>query len=470
MKSYPSFNWWAGNLRKHESRLCFTTRFCVLNSIRLNRLRLFLGADLEDEIPLRLGEVKRLAFLLRENISVAISVFSPNIEQLKLLRTEKSWPPRSTVRYCDACAAQGFHSYLHEIPWILRCPFHSTELKICSSKGNHKFGVSILATRMASLCNLLEERCPRWPQLSRLPAYRRSDKLVRSLESWLTSASQRGTQLQVRQLWDKWHGDGRPVVDSDRIVGYYCALVPMPACVIAIVGVPNYTWQIQRWSFGNVTIEVFKSVLRQIGLSLALDFYAKTKAYSAEPTTHLLLLRKIQMNLREKHGVCRCRWRLVRSGWVSTWLHSPADAVRGYAINCPYNEAIKELEGQWGCYEDVLSTQGIGKERSRLVDLSEMFFAMGLIRYKHGVTTATKSLLEIYQKWPCYEWDNASSLTGLLAKIAECEVAVAGENLQLWLDQIESGGHPAMRKDEPGRLEVLVMGESLELLQWTSHR
>ena len=141
MKNYSACNWWPGNLRKHESRLCFSTRFCILNSIRIRRLSAFLEADVEDGIPLSLCALKRLKFLLNEQELIIHSVFSPKIEQLKLLRISSSRRPSSAIRYCDTCAAQGFHSYLHEIPWISSCPFHLTELKLHFGNRDSKFGV-----------------------------------------------------------------------------------------------------------------------------------------------------------------------------------------------------------------------------------------------------------------------------------------------------------------------------------------
>jgi hypothetical protein len=36
----------------------------------------------------------------------------------------------SRVRYCPACIRLGFHSNLHQLPWMLSCPWHRTSLRV----------------------------------------------------------------------------------------------------------------------------------------------------------------------------------------------------------------------------------------------------------------------------------------------------------------------------------------------------
>lgn len=470
MKNYSAYNWWSGNLRKHESRLCFSTRFCVLNSIRISRLRKFLEADVADGVPLSLDAVKRLTSLLNESSSIIYSVFSPKIEHLNLLGVSNGWQPPTAVRYCEICVAQGFHSYLHEIPWVSSCPFHLTKLKLHFGKRDSKFGVSTLAARMTSLCSLMEERCPIWPELPQARRQRQSDKLVKILEEWLTSAAGRRRRLHDGQIWGKWQGIGDPVIASDHVVGHCNALAPMPDCIAPIVGVPSCRWRIQRWSFGRASLDEFRRVQHQIGFSLALDFYAKIKAYSVVPPAHISLLKEIHEALRVKHSACRCRWGLVQCGWTSAWRQYSVAAAKERVLHCPYYQATKELEESWGHYEDVLTVQRIHKERCRLINLSEIFMEAGLVRYKNGMRSGKMSFFDMYQNWPCIEWNDDNPLTDILEKLSECELAVAGHNLMSWLDQIDRGENPATRIEEPATLSILATGDHLDLIQWRSHR
>lgn len=469
MKKYSTCNWWPGNLRKHESRLCFSTRFCILNSIRIGRLRAFLGSHVEDEIPLSLDALKRVTSLLNEKRLIINSVFSPKIERLGLLRISSDRRPSSAVRYCDMCVAQGFHSYLHEIPWISSCPFHLTRLKLHFGNRDSKFGMSKLATRMATLCSLLEERCPIWPELPQACRQRQSDKLVKILEDWLALVSAKRKQLHAGQIWD-WKDDGGSEIVSDHVVGHCSALVPMPDCIASIVETPSRRWRMQRWSFGKGAMDEFRRIQHQIDFSLVIYFYTKIKAYSAMPPAYFSLLREIQADLRFKHGTCRCRWGLVQCGWTSAWCQYSVDRAKELAIHCPYNHATKELEKKWGRHEDVLSVRGVDKERWRLIGLSEIFMEAGLVHYKNGMQGGNISIADVYENWPCIEWNDGNPLTEILEKINECQVAIAGGNLRSWLDEIESGDDPAAREDEPANLSILAAGEHLDLMQWTSHR
>ena len=330
--------------------------------------------------------------------------------------------------------------------------------------------MSTLATRMASLSSLLEERCPVWPEIPQAGRQPQSDKLVKILEDWLTLASGERKQLHAGQIWTKWQGVGDLEIASDHVVAHCSALASMPDCIAPLVGAPSCRWRIQRWRFSKESLDEFRRVQHQIQFSLVLDFYAKIKAYSAVPPAHISLLKEIQADLGLQHGTCRCRWGLVQCGWTSAWCQYSVSAAKERSIHCPYDHAAKELEEQWGKYEDILSVQGVHKERCRLINLSEIFMQAGLVRFKTGMRIGKISFFDIYKNWPCIEWNDDNPLTEILEKISECELAVAGRNLSSWLGEIERGENPATRKNEPASLSILVTGDHLELIQWTSHR
>ncbi|WP_176072378.1 hypothetical protein [Paraburkholderia mimosarum] len=132
MTAYPSVNWWPGNLRPYESRLSVVVRFRELNGISSHRCLNFLNVTLDSDSSLPQEEAARLSKILHEALPDVRAIFSPSIVFANCGRYAP--PPdrraRHSVRYCDECAQRGYHSYLHELNWLSRCPFHMCELKV----------------------------------------------------------------------------------------------------------------------------------------------------------------------------------------------------------------------------------------------------------------------------------------------------------------------------------------------------
>lgn len=131
MATYPSVNWWRGNLRHHESYLSFVVRFAHLNGIKVTQAFEFLDALTGRQSLSNEADVHRIAERIGEDESTVKTVVTAPIQ---LTPCPGSTIPQSRIdgslRYCEACAAAGYHSYLHEHRWLRCCPLHNSPLKV----------------------------------------------------------------------------------------------------------------------------------------------------------------------------------------------------------------------------------------------------------------------------------------------------------------------------------------------------
>lgn len=123
-------NWWPGALRPFESALSFASRFCELNAISLAQYELFFGIDANSAGKLATHDIQRIASLLDEDEELVQSVFCQPISVSDCVehRSPQLRNRLGDIQYCPKCIELGYHSYVHEMPWLAKCPFHLVSL------------------------------------------------------------------------------------------------------------------------------------------------------------------------------------------------------------------------------------------------------------------------------------------------------------------------------------------------------
>lgn len=138
---------------------------------RLARLNHFSHADLFRFLGLRLRRSDDLHRLLAQSTrrqgALAHALGVPIAEEWKpecWHPFQGDWPDIGThaFRYCRACVRVGFHSHLHQLPWIAACPWHGVRLGVGCPKCSGAIAVSGDAGRPFLTCgcgfDLMEER------------------------------------------------------------------------------------------------------------------------------------------------------------------------------------------------------------------------------------------------------------------------------------------------------------------------
>ncbi|WP_434668231.1 hypothetical protein P5W99_36985 [Paraburkholderia sp. A3BS-1L] len=469
MTTYPSVNWWPGNLRPYESRLSVVIRFQALNGISSRRCLNFLNVAPDPDLPLPHEEAVRLSEILHEALPDVLAIFSPSIvfENCGHYAPPPNRRDRHRVRYCDACAQRGYHSYLHELSWISRCPFHMCELKD-AWVGMH--ADSVAAGHMAALNVVMQERCRSWPHCDNsFPSG--EDKYLSLLGDWVTRASLAAESLSRREIWrsgdDGFPGD----LSLAQAFGQLRALVPMPEAIETLFAEAGDAWGMETCQFPQQTrikLERFRS--RGLGFARIFDFYKCIGAFSAARPSFVTRAWHAQDSLRERHGICRCEWELTVEGWHHNWVKVHAEERKHWSFRCPFDVAIGELDLCWAHRNSAYVGRNPSPKRVIFVELAHDMHAAGLIRYAKGSKITTKGSLNTEQEIAsCCEWVHDSVLSDLLEKAADWEVEAAHNAVSRWLDNIDHGLQPGQRDDPKHYTRLCETDDGLSLIRWVKN-
>lgn len=151
----PPFNWRQGCISPYESIWSIAQKFTFLNRVGLRQFAALVGGvekprevwpNLEglpiEQVRVTLGLEKVCA------AGDAVSMLMP----LPL----RTIPVKRALRLCPECAERGYHSAVHQLPWLARCPLHGCELvsrcKRCSTPWLYDGGQNSGLTAVRDLC------------------------------------------------------------------------------------------------------------------------------------------------------------------------------------------------------------------------------------------------------------------------------------------------------------------------------
>ncbi|HJV85215.1 MAG TPA: hypothetical protein VJ698_07040 [Noviherbaspirillum sp.] len=468
MASYPSFNWWRGNLRPYESVISFVARFCAMNGITVQQYNQLFGYEFGHENRLCDADLERIAMLLNEDLHLVESVFRPNLtlDNCGRYGPVLATPRSDSVRYCKECSTRGYHSYLHEVHWLAKCPFHLCDLQTCFSP---KQGGTIWMRKLAALKLAMTSACAHWPVAKREAVPGSTSKQFDCLAAWIKSASGAASRLSHGQFWDS--GEGEFVVDSllSQEMGRLRALEPMPKFIESLfsnIGEATHI-EIRRFPLeARIELDRCKGA---IPFPILLDFFKRLGACSKNPPPFIAKRKAAQDAIRGRHMTCGCQWGRIIEGWYGHWIHIDSDERLPWNYTCPNKIAVDELEFGWGCPD--LSRYKADRELSRFIRLSHDMYDAGLISYTPDAHVSPEGHLYACPRvWPCCEWSNASSLTDLLNAVAEVEIESALCALMKWLDDIDNGVAPYKRDDPTRCLRLCETEDGLLLIKWSHPR
>ncbi|QCC05363.1 Transposon Tn7 transposition protein TnsD C-termianl domain-containing protein (plasmid) [Cupriavidus necator H16] len=467
MAAYPSVNWWPGNLRPYESRLSFVARFCALNGINVRKCAEFLRVEPDGCTPLPIDEIKRLASVLGEAAPLVEDVFSPSI---RFIDVGRYGPPpdsreRRAIRYCETCMQHGYHSYLHQLGWLSRCPFHLSELKTTWAQ---KHTASFVSQRVGALEFVMRQRCRTWPHGIDAGFPAREQGRVASLAGWVARASVAAARMSLGEIWSSGN-DGMPgAVSLDQAFAQLRTLEPPPEDIEQLLIEAGDRWTLESHVFARQA-KIQLGHLRLCHLSFAdvLHFYIRINAASANPSSFVTRLNAIQ-DRQARHGTCRCRWRLTKEGRLSRWVSVRPEEGPRWGLICPYDIALNELQLGWGRSDLALSNRPAEQERRRFCSVSHAMRDLGLIRYTRDAAVAPAGYLYADQDvWTCCEWVRESPLTAVLDMAVAWETELTFDALTTWLDDIDRGVAPLERDDSKSCVRLRETDDGLLLIKWT---
>ncbi|KAA6117545.1 TniQ family protein, partial [Cupriavidus cauae] len=199
MAGYPSVNWWPHNLRPYESALSFVARFCALNGVPARAGTAFLGVEPRHPRFVSDDDVARVSSLLGEDPARLTDVLQHALDfrQCGTYAPPPAYSQGPSVRYCAACAQQGYHSYLHEVPWLTKCPVHLTALTTVPANRSGNIG----ERRLGAFKRLMQGHCAAWPHFAPDGFPTREPGALLTLAAWVRDACDASKRMQAGELW-----------------------------------------------------------------------------------------------------------------------------------------------------------------------------------------------------------------------------------------------------------------------------
>jgi hypothetical protein len=464
--TYLSINWWEGNLRPYESLTLFVIRFCDLNGTTPAQCCEYLGLADEYSIPSD-ADMERIAVVLNENLTVVRTVFEPSIT---LGDCGRYCPPQSEahpsiVRYCEACAVHGYHSYLHEIHWLLKCPFHMCDLKRCPET---RYTGAAAVRRRSALKHVMQKNWSKWPRAADTPFTLHEGGVLGRLEEWVLSASGAARRLSKGQIWHSGEGEFIAEKSLGQAIGRLRTLTPMPREIEPIFTDIGETWELHTYRFPMPCKEELKRIEPHFGFSSIFDLYKKVSAWSAVQPAFVVQRLRTQEAIKKRHGTCHCSWGKVINGWSYHWENVNPEDSPHWGSTCPYDVAVEELERRWGRAELVLSRRHAENALFYFISQSYAMHSLELIVYTKDAKLSSEGQLYAYpQVWPCCEWASESPLAALLDLAGSFEVETVADSLWNWLNAIDTGASPRGRVESTSCLRLCEEEDGLVLINWS---
>lgn len=465
MHSQPTVNWWRGNLRPHESSLSLIARFANLNGLKIAESEQYFADILRTPHGISVAAINELTNALSEDLTTIQTVIG---ETLSLGgQHEFSFPPEKSIdmlRYCEQCASDGYHSYIHEYRWLALCPFHAIPLK--TSHVVRGAG-SVQVRRCKTLAKLMQDSCPHWPRSGIKEFVPEEHDGFRWLFEWTQRVTRLATRFAQKIIWSSEALSFYRAEGYGHKLGQLHALEPIPDAHKRLFTELQEGWGAEIAYFPIEAKQELARIQLRVEIFTVFQFYKRIAAYSSQAYEFNQEVDKCRTHFSDHHKECRCEWRRQVDGFNTWWFNVPPDGHRYWVKICPYEIAVEQLELAVGRRLEVLSRRHREEERTTLLRDSQLFVDLGLV----GLTPEAQVspygyALSNHGLWPCLEWIGTPWLNIVLDQIAKFEVLATFDYLRNWLDTIDAGEHPSSYADSCPRVRLSETEEGLALVRW----
>ncbi|WP_162995663.1 hypothetical protein [Janthinobacterium agaricidamnosum] len=464
MKSFPAVNWWKGNLRPYESFISLATRFSVLNGIDLKQCNSFFRGHLEAGFSLDDVDIRWINEILGEDIQVTKSVLNMEISlPYNIYLSSVDQLPRYSLRYCAECSKIGYHSYLHEQPWMARCPFHQTPLhSTCAGKDYTKIQVR----RGQALLELMQTACPYWPASSPEPFFPESYECFRALAEWMPRVIKVAKQFDQGEFWYCTNTRPPRPHDNAQLLGMVRALEHIPEALTPLFTDVQEGWKVEVMHFPIQAKEEFERI-SDLNIDLLWMFYKCAAAYSSQHFPFTENINLVRQALDKRHPKCHCKWGREVVSFGTHWIGVSPNHWPHWQITCPYDVARQEFELAVGLRLDFLSDRKSYKERLEYIKYAKELNEIGLVKFNMKLNSSPDEYFYFSPNFlPYMEWIGTPFINLVLENITQFEVESFSDSLFDWLDDIECGEDPENCPPQGGAIHLAKTEDGLLLLKW----
>lgn len=237
-------NWRLGAASVYESEWSLLRKYCYLNRIRRNAIQLGMHRGKATEIGENARSLsKSLARLLGEPREVLRYVGVEHFFLPAEIGDKRQYGFVVNLRYCHECMHRGYHSPIHQLPWVTVCPIHGTTLY----ESCHICGKKVSLARWQSLWGVCgdgagkrdECACNSWPEIRewlwpRGLKYSETRPIGAYLK-WVQTLRSAPEVLFGKEALEGLHLENANVEAMVEIFSIWCQIVPPPPSVAAFL-------------------------------------------------------------------------------------------------------------------------------------------------------------------------------------------------------------------------------------------
>lgn len=470
MRDYLSINWYTGCLMPYESVISFLSRFCSLNNIKLDACYSYLGLESEFFLPLSSKKISELSNLLREDLGTIQGVFAPSIT-LENFGVYKHKDPIYSVplklSYCERCIALGYHSYLHELSWMKRCPFHDQPIKELLING--PASLTRRKRLIKKFTTLMEKNAPQWPWLHREDFESLDQPILERLRQWLIDAKRQVDVLSEGEVWQSLATDSSDESRLSETIEQLHTLAPIPKLLAPYLLPVQGHWSVALIKFPKEARDDYERIVPGFGFGLILEIFIYIGAHSNNPPKFIEYLANVKHRINEIHSICKCEWWRAKANWGKHyWIRNSRGARGFYEVDaqCPYDVALDTLELGWGKASDIQWGPTADKHYCRMAKFIQELSALGIVGYTPDALVKDGHFVYYPQVDPFCEWILNSPFSDLLNAAAELEIDATGSQLLEWIDAINSGEDPRTLSMSGQSIHLCRTEEGMTLIRW----
>lgn len=304
-----------------------------------------------------------------------------------------------------------------------------------------------MQAKMEKFSKIMSDHSNSWPLISKNDFFPDKNNNYIFFEKWLRSVNKIYLESFDDLLMDlKTHHYDEAIESS--IIGILSSIIKPPCSIESIFAKEVKRWTIKNYIFDNLVKQELLRVNKTISIHSAFEFYKYVKILAVNLTATANFpkffhkCKEVQSILIKRHGSCNCKWALVPASYGNRWIEINPRERPYTTIACPYEDAINDLERNWGDYKNVVSRKDSEDKYHYFFLLSRIFENLYLSKVPDN--PINKSEYSI--KW-AFEWIDESPLTKIFNLMAELEIESEFQKKLAWLDSIDNGGDPGDLKN-----------------------
>lgn len=424
---------------------------------------MFLGRLLDQTPQAAQNNILHLSNALNEDVETLKSVLMPPIQlpggYQNFYTTKRD---HGSVRYCEDCAAVGYHSYLHELEWLAQCPFHNCDLKV---QHPTKYSSNKQIKKCETLAAIMQTKCKEWPRATRSVVAGEFPRFL-WLSKWLPRVTAISEEFSQKIIWKSYEQPLPETRTPEQVLGRLHSFAPIPPQMKSMFSNIEEGWKAEVVNFPKEARAEFARIT-STGINNLYVLFKRISAYSDKQFRFVTEMRTRLGALASSHPNCQCVWGSEETRYGQRWIRVHPDEWPHWNMMCPYDFVAREVHMAVGERFERLSYRRREVEQTSLIEQSRELKARCLVEFTANAQVSPEGHLYMFpQNWPPLSWVGTPWVNQIFDTAALFEFRAIYDSYITLLEEIRIGENPGNYDAPPVLLWLSETKKGLVLIRW----